>query len=122
MEWGGGAFFSIFENGEGGGVCKGMRGDCKSIFLHSRVPWLCLVQCQQACPTGKLWMATCPLHLLCIGVQGFFDTLRMEIADTGVNILSVCPGPVESKSYDAIFTTEIGKVMCLCMWFVGELI
>ncbi|KAL5463658.1 hypothetical protein EMCRGX_G032573 [Ephydatia muelleri] len=42
-------------------------------------------------------------------LQGFFDTLRMEIADTGVDVLSVCPGPVESKSYDAIFTSEIGK-------------
>lgn len=35
----------------------------------------------------------------------------MEIADTGVDVLSVCPGPVESNSYDAVFTSEIGKVV-----------
>ena len=46
----------------------------------------------------------------------------MEIADTGVDVLSVCPGPVESKSYDAVFTSEIGKVVycvSVCAGWVG---
>ena len=44
----------------------------------------------------------------------------MEIADTGVDVLSVCPGPVESKSYDAIFTSEIGKVVyCVSVCWMG---
>jgi dehydrogenase/reductase SDR family protein 7 len=30
-------------------------------------------------------------------LQGYFDALRMELSDTGIDVLSVCPGPVVSN-------------------------
>ena len=37
-------------------------------------------------------------HTHCVDniFQGYFDTLRMEVSDKSISILSVCPGPVET--------------------------
>lgn len=42
--------------------------------------------------------------------QGFFDTLRMEIADSGVTVHMVCPGPVQTPFFKRLFGATVGKV------------
>lgn len=42
-------------------------------------------------------------------LQGFLETLRMEIADTGVGVLSVCPGPVETPFRNSMFGNSLSK-------------
>ena len=50
----------------------------------------------------------CPLVLA--NVQGYFDTLRMELSDKGISILSVCPGPVDTPIFKNIFTEKLTSV------------
>lgn len=40
-------------------------------------------------------------------LQGYFDTLRMELADTGVGVLNVCPGPVDTSFMRDLFGKEL---------------
>ena len=40
-------------------------------------------------------------------MQGFFDTLRMEISDKNISILSVCPGPIDTPFMHNIFTEKL---------------
>lgn len=40
-------------------------------------------------------------------IQGYFDTLRMELADKNISILSVCPGPVDTPFLHHIFTEKL---------------
>lgn len=42
-------------------------------------------------------------------LHGFFDTLRMEIADTGVSVHMVCPGPVQTPYFKRLFGATVGK-------------
>lgn len=41
--------------------------------------------------------------------QGYFDTLRMEVADKGIEILSVCPGPVDTPFLRDIFREKVNS-------------
>ena len=43
--------------------------------------------------------------------QGYFDALRMELVDTGVDVLNVCPGPVESRLLDNACSDHLDKVL-----------
>ena len=47
------------------------------------------------------------MNFLCI--QGYFDTLRMEVADKGIEIQSVCPGPVDTPFMREIFSTKMNS-------------
>ena len=38
----------------------------------------------------------------------------MELSDTGVDMLSVCPGPVDSKIGDSALLTELSTVSPRC--------
>ena len=42
--------------------------------------------------------------------QGFFDTLRMEIAGSGIRVLSVCPGKVDVPAASDRFGTTLDEV------------
>ena len=42
--------------------------------------------------------------------QGFFDTLRMELAESGVSVLSVHPGPVVSNFLRNVFSSSLDEV------------
>jgi len=42
-------------------------------------------------------------------LQGFFDTLRMEVADKNIHVTSICPGPVVSSLAQSLFTSQIGQ-------------
>lgn len=42
-------------------------------------------------------------------VQGFFNTLRMETAYRGLDVLLVCPGPVQSEIVAHAFTSKVGE-------------
>ena len=41
--------------------------------------------------------------------KGFFDTLRMELADTGLNVHLVCPGPVDTPYKERQFGPTLHK-------------
>lgn len=40
-------------------------------------------------------------------MQGFFDTLRMEVSEKNISILSVCPGPVDTPFMRNVFTEKL---------------
>lgn len=42
-------------------------------------------------------------------LQGFFDTLRMEVADSGISVISVCPGPIDTPFRQNLFGTELQR-------------
>jgi dehydrogenase/reductase SDR family protein 7 len=42
-------------------------------------------------------------------IQGYFDALRMEVADRGVWVTNVCPGPVKSEITVHAFTEQAGR-------------
>jgi short-subunit dehydrogenase len=42
-------------------------------------------------------------------IQGFFDSMRMEVQYRGVHVTNVCPGPVHSEITLHAFTEEAGK-------------
>ena len=42
--------------------------------------------------------------------QGFFNTLRMEVAGKGVKVHMVCPGPVQTPYAKRQFGAVLGKV------------
>ena len=46
-----------------------------------------------------------------LNLQGFFDTLRMEVADSGVSVHMVCPGPVETPYKRQQFGATMHKVV-----------
>lgn len=50
------------------------------------------------------------MYILICHLQGFFDTLRMEIAGSGVNILTICPGPVASEISSNAFAEDLNRV------------
>ncbi len=50
-------------------------------------------------------------------MQGYFDTLRMELADTGVGVLNVCPGPVDTPFMRELFGKEIVQKQKVVMCF-----
>jgi len=41
-------------------------------------------------------------------LQGYFDTLRMEVADRNITISMICPGPVVSEGTENSFTAKSG--------------
>jgi len=43
-------------------------------------------------------------------LQGYFDALRLEVADRGIKICVACPGPVSTPIEFSAFTEEVGKV------------
>lgn len=43
-------------------------------------------------------------------LQGYFETLRMELADKNISILSVCPGPVDTPFTRNLFSEKISSV------------
>jgi len=43
-------------------------------------------------------------------VQGYFDSLRMELADRRVRVVNICPGPVESQIGSQAFSEAAGAV------------
>lgn len=50
--------------------------------------------------------------------QGFFNSLRIELADfPNIHISTVCPGPVISKIVQNAFTEEVDKVIYLLVNF-----
>lgn len=44
-------------------------------------------------------------------LQGFMDSLRMEVYDSNISITNICPGPVQSNITQAAFTHTPGKSM-----------
>ena len=54
----------------------------------------------------------CPPTNAYIHVQGYFDTLRMEVADKGIEVQSVCPGPVDTPFMRDIFGKELYTDRC----------
>ena len=48
-------------------------------------------------------------------VQGYFNTLRMELADRNIDVTMVCPGPVESEVGTG-GTAHVGSRSALCLW------
>lgn len=48
------------------------------------------------------------------GLQGYFDSLRMELADSGVNVLTVCPGPVDTPFMREMFGKEFLEEQQVC--------
>ena len=48
--------------------------------------------------------------LLVYTTQGFFNTLRMEIAEKGVTVHMVCPGPVDTPFFKRHFGAVLGEV------------
>lgn len=42
-------------------------------------------------------------------VQGWFDALRIEIADKNIHVTNICPGPVFSNILDVAFTENAGQ-------------
>jgi dehydrogenase/reductase SDR family protein 7 len=40
-------------------------------------------------------------------LQGYFDALRMELSDTGIDVLSVCPGPVVTEVSANAYSTDM---------------
>ena len=51
--------------------------------------------------------------LLCM--QGYFNALRMEVADSGVKILLVCPGPVRTELFSNALHSHIKIVRPSCL-------
>lgn len=47
--------------------------------------------------------------------QGYFDTLRMELADTGVDVMTVCPGPVDTPFMREIFGRDLLEKRKVCV-------
>ncbi len=43
-------------------------------------------------------------------IQGYFDTLRMELAAKNISIISVCPGPVDTPFLRNLFTEKLATV------------
>ena len=43
--------------------------------------------------------------LLCM--QGYFNALRMEVADSEVKVLLVCPGPVQTELFSNALTVTL---------------
>ena len=42
-------------------------------------------------------------------VQGYFDTLRLEVADKGIEIQSICPGPVDTPFLRGVFREQLNS-------------
>jgi hypothetical protein len=42
--------------------------------------------------------------------QGFFDTVRIELATSGIKVCMICPGPVVSQGAQNSFTENVDKV------------
>ena len=42
-------------------------------------------------------------------MQGYFDTLRMEVVDKGIDVQCVCPGPVDTPFMRDIFSTQLNS-------------
>lgn len=43
--------------------------------------------------------------------QGYFDTMRMELADKNISILSVCPGPIDTPFMRSVFTEKLSAAV-----------
>ena len=54
-------------------------------------------------------------------LQGYFDTLRMEVADKGIEIQSVCPGPVDTPFMREIFGTQINSQTKVSLSLLSQL-
>ena len=52
-------------------------------------------------------------HCICMfamyASQGYFDTLRMEVSDKNISILSVCPGPVNTPFLTNVFREKMSS-------------
>lgn len=50
--------------------------------------------------------------------QGFFGSLRLEMADRGIKVTMVCPGPVltegQANAASAVAGQVVGKVLHVC--------
>ncbi len=44
-------------------------------------------------------------------LHGFFDTLRLETATSGLSVTMVCPGPVQSQGTMNSFTEQPGVIV-----------
>ena len=65
--------------------------------------------------TLRLLVQVVNIRTLMCCLQGFFDTLRMEISGSGVDILTVCPGPVVSEGRTNAFAEHLNRVStCDC--------
>ena len=42
-------------------------------------------------------------------LQGFFDTLRMEVSDRNIQVTTICPGPVQSEGAENACTGVPGQ-------------
>lgn len=42
-------------------------------------------------------------------IQGWFDSLRLEVYENNIHVTNLCPGPVFSNLLNIAFTEEIGK-------------
>ena len=40
-------------------------------------------------------------------MKGYFDTLRIELSDKNISILSVCPGPVNTPFLNKVLTEKM---------------
>ncbi|KAH3852169.1 dehydrogenase/reductase SDR family member 7-like [Dreissena polymorpha] len=49
------------------------------------------------------------------GLQGFFDTLRIELATWNIGVTMACPGPVYSEALLHAFTDKPGKTLGITM-------
>ena len=47
---------------------------------------------------------------LFIILQGYLDALRIEVANDGIDVLSICPGPVHSSFMRDVLGTSLEKV------------
>eukprot|EP00292_Cryptomonas_paramecium_P008430 CAMPEP_0113721684 /NCGR_PEP_ID=MMETSP0038_2-20120614/37283_1 /TAXON_ID=2898 /ORGANISM="Cryptomonas paramecium" /LENGTH=286 /DNA_ID=CAMNT_0000650747 /DNA_START=1 /DNA_END=858 /DNA_ORIENTATION=+ /assembly_acc=CAM_ASM_000170 len=58
--------------------------------------------------TGKVGLACSAAYSASKhALQGFFDSLRMELAGRGVRVLNLCPGPTETQMHRCAFSTTL---------------
>ena len=48
---------------------------------------------------------------LIVALQGFFNTLRMEVNEHNIGVTLVCPGPVQTDVVANAFTEDVNKVI-----------
>ena len=61
----------------------------------------------------KSKFADVELYTIALYIQGYFDTLRMEIADKGITVQCVCPGPVDTQFLRDVFRTKLSSDICV---------
>ena len=102
-------------------LAKRINGDTQLVFRRT---FLSNIQRFKVCDSGKF--ATFCRHIECSYVaacvfwielfcQGWFDALRVEVAEHGVTVTTICPGPVHSDIQKKAATGVPGQASeCFC--------